>query len=486
MTFGILSFGAYIPRLRLQRKAIADAHGWFNSALKGQGKGERAIANWDEDPVTMAVEAGRDCLAGLGPVSLEALTFASTTFPFLDRLNAGVVAEALALGQDLATADAGQTQRAATSALLAALRGGGPSLVVAAEKRPVKAASPIEMTAGDGAAAILVGEGQPVAKLLASATRTADFVDHYRTPESEYDYQWEERWIRDAGYMPLVPPVIKACLAKAGLGPEAVTRFCMPAVLAKVANSVAKGAGIPDAAVADNLHAVCGETGTAHPLVMLVAALEEAKPGDRIMVVGFGQGADVLLFEVTDQISALAPRLGVKGHLARRREETNYAKFLAFNDTVELERGMRAEADKQTALSALWRNRHTVTSFVGGKCAKCGTLQFPKTRVCVNPNCTAIDTQEPEPFSGKIGKINSYTADRLTYSPDPPACYGMIQFDEGGRWMMDFTDVDEKDLAVGHPMRMMFRVKDIDSQRGFRRYFWKAAPAATTDLSGRA
>ncbi|MDP2801388.1 MAG: 3-oxoacyl-[acyl-carrier-protein] synthase III C-terminal domain-containing protein [Phreatobacter sp.] len=479
MTFGILAYGAYIPRLRLQRKAIADAHGWFNAALKGQGKGERAIANWDEDAVTMAVEAARDCLTGQDATRVEALCLASTTFPFLDRLNSGVVAEALNLGQDLAAGDAGQTQRAATTALASALRGGPATLVLAAENRTVKAASPLEMAAGDGAAAVLVGEGRPVATLLAAATRTADFVDHYRTPESEFDYQWEERWIRDAGYMPLVPPVIKACLAKAGLAPEAVTRFCMPAVLARVAQTVAKAAGIAEAAVADNLHAVCGETGAAHPLVMLVAALEKAKPGDRIMVVGFGQGADVLLFEVTDAIADLPARLGVQGHLTRRKEESNYAKFLAFNDTVELERGMRAEADKQTALSALWRNRATVTSFVGGKCSKCGTLQFPKTRVCVNPNCTAIDTQVPEPFAAKTGRINSYTADRLTYSPDPPACYGMIQFEEGGRWMMDFTDVDEKDLSVGQPMRMMFRVKDIDSQRGFRRYFWKAAPAAT-------
>ena len=125
----------------------------------------------------------------------------------------------------------------------------------------------------------------------------------------------------------------------------------------------------------------------------------------------------------------------------------------------------------------MWRNRQTVTSFIGGKCSKCGTLQFPKTNICVNPNCNALHTQEPHPFAGKIGKINSFTADRLTYSPDPPACYGMIQFDEGGRCMMDFTDLDEADLSVGKPMRMMFRIKDIDANRGFRRYFWKASPA---------
>jgi 3-hydroxy-3-methylglutaryl CoA synthase len=484
MSFGILAFGAYIPRYRLARRAIADANGWLNPALKAQGKGERAMCNWDEDPVTMAVEAARDALVGRDRGTIANLHFASTTFPFLDRLNAGVVTEALSLSEDVAALDIAATQRAGTSALASALAGSTETLIVAADKRKAKAASPVEMAAGDGAAAILVGNGEPAARLIASATRAADFVDHYRTPESEYDYQWEERWIRDAGYLPIVVPLIKRCLDKAGLNVSDVSHFCMPATLPRVSAAVAKASGVADTAVRDNLHAVCGEAGAAHSLVMLVAALEQAKPGDRILVIGFGQGADALLFEVTPAIVQQPARLGVTGHLARRREQTNYSKFLAFNDTIEIERGMRAEADKLTPLSALWRNRKTVTSFVGGHCTKCGTLQFPKTRVCVNPNCGAVDTQEEHPFADKTGRINSYTADRLTFSPDPPACYGMIQFDDGGRWMMDFTDVDADALAVGQTMRMMFRVKDIDTQRGFRRYFWKAAPMAAA--TGRA
>ena len=477
MTTGILAYGAYIPRLRLQRRVIAEANGWLNPALKGLARGERAICNWDEDPVTMAVEAARDALAGRDRATVAELRFASTTFPFQDRLNGGVVAEALRLSEEIAATDVGATQRAATSALAAALKSGSESLVVASEQRRARAASPLEMAAGDGAAAVLVGEGEPVAVLLASAARTVDFVDHFRTADSVYDYQWEERWIRDAGYMPTVPPVIGRCLAAAGVGAAEVTHFCMPTTLPRVAAMVAKAAGIPDEAVRDNLAAVCGDTGAAHPLLLLVAALEDARAGDRILVVGFGQGADALLFEVTPAIAARPAGLGVKGHLARRREETSYARFLAFNDTVEVERGMRAEADKLTPLSAMWRNRDAVTGFVGGHCRQCGTLQFPRSRICVNPNCNAVDSQEPHPFAEKRARINSYTADRLTYSPDPPACYGMIQFDDGGRWMMDFTDIDADDLAVGQAMRMTFRIKDIDTQRGFRRYFWKAAPA---------
>jgi hydroxymethylglutaryl-CoA synthase len=482
MAFGILAAGAYIPRLRLQRKAIVDANRWFAPGLSSLGKGERAICNWDEDAITMAVEAVRDATAGRDRADIASLYLASTTLPFLDRLNAGVVAGALSLREDLSALDVASTQRCGTSALAQALRGHEVGIVVAAEHRRTKAASAIELTAGDGAAAVLVGDGEPVARLLASARSTVDFVDHFRTAESEYDYQWEERWIRDAGYLTIVPPVIARCLENARLKASDVTHFCMSAMVPRVVDSVAKASGIADMAIADNLQSVCGDTGAAHPLLLLVSVLERARPGDRILVVGFGQGADVLVFEVTGALAGKG-RLGTAGYLGRRREEMNYSKFLAFNELVEIERGMRSETDKQTPLSSLWRNRDTVTAMIGGQCSVCGTVQFPIARVCVNPNCNTVDTQEPHPFAGKTGRVNSFTADRLTYSPDPPAYYGMVQFEEGGRWMMDFTDVEADKLEVGMLMRMMFRIKDIDAQRGFRRYFWKAAPVDTTEGS---
>ena len=112
----------------------------------------------------------------------------------------------------------------------------------------------------------------------------------------------------------------------------------------------------------------------------------------------------------------------------------------------------------------------------------CGTLQFPKSNVCVNPNCNAFHTQEPQPFADMEGRIMTYTADNLTYCADPPACYGMVQFDDGGRIMIDFTDVDADEIDVGKKMHMVFRIKDVDPQRGFTRYFWKATPAAANEL----
>ncbi|MEP5701463.1 MAG: hypothetical protein ABJN43_22760, partial [Sneathiella sp.] len=94
---GILAYGGYIPKSRLQRSEIFKAHAWVNPGLKGLSRGERSMANWDEDSVTMAVEAARDCLTSHDRETLSAVYMASTTFPFADRQNAGIVADALNL-----------------------------------------------------------------------------------------------------------------------------------------------------------------------------------------------------------------------------------------------------------------------------------------------------------------------------------------------------------------------------------------------------
>ena len=188
---GILAYGAYLPRLRLARKSVADANAWFNPALKGHAKGERTMCNWDEDAVTMAVEAARDCLVGQDRGAIAALTFASTSFPFEDRLNAGIVLEALNLSPTINAQDLTASQRAATSGLAAALQmtrgGAGPILMAASEKRRTKTASPLELQTGDGAAALLLGTGPVVARLIGHASRTVDFVEDSK-------FVWQVIW----------------------------------------------------------------------------------------------------------------------------------------------------------------------------------------------------------------------------------------------------------------------------------------------------
>ena len=322
MAIGITSFGAYIPRLRLARRSIVEANAWFNPGLKSLAKGERAVCNWDEDSITLAVEAARDCLVGHDRAAVKAIYMASTSYPSDDRQNSGVVAQALNLASGISSLDIAASQRAGTAGLIAALQaasgGGGPILVIASEKRRTKAASVQELTYGDGAAALLVDGTDPIARFLGNYTETVDFIDHYRGHGRDFDYGWEERWIRDEGYLKIVPATLVALFAKTGIEPGSIAHFCMPTGMARIAQAVARKVGLPEASSRDNLQAICGETGAAHPLVMLAHALEHAKPGERILVVSFGQGCDALIFEATESLAKLPKHRGVSGSLARR------------------------------------------------------------------------------------------------------------------------------------------------------------------------
>jgi 3-hydroxy-3-methylglutaryl CoA synthase len=466
---------------------VAEANAWFAPGLAGGAKGERAMANWDEDSVTMAVEAGRDCLPAADPLkdrsNIDALYFASTTMPFADRQNAGIVSAALGLSQNISSFDIAGSQRAGLSALIAALDGvragrTRSALLVGGERRRARAASPQELAYGDAAAAVALGETNVIAKFIASHSVTIDFVDHFRGEGEEFDYGWEERWVRDEGFTRIVPAAVKALLEKTGISAASIAHFILPCPFAKLDQTIAKMCGIDSARVRDNLAANLGDSGAAHALLMLVHTLEVAKPGELILVAQFGQGCDALLFEVTSAITAHCERKGVTGFLLRRKEETNYLKYLAFNSLLTLEKGMRAEIDKRTALSVLHRKNDMLLGLVGGKCKVCGTAQFPRARICVNPNCKAVDSQEPYGFSERMGTVLSWSADFLTFAMEPPNHYGIITFRDGGRLMADITDVEAGQIDTGAEMRMVFRVKDVDEKRGFKRYFWKAAPVS--------
>jgi hydroxymethylglutaryl-CoA synthase len=476
---GITAFGAYVPRLRLQRAAIAAANGWYNPALCAQAKGERAMANWDEDSVTMAVEAARDCLTGLDRTQVNGLLLASTTLPFADRQNAGIVKEALALGDDIATADLSGSQRAGMSALLqglAATMATGPMLCIGSDRRKARPASDAEMAQGDAAAALLVAPGPGIARLIARHSVSADFVDHFRASGAGLDYDWEARWIRDEGFAALAPRAVKGVLDRAGIAGDAIDRFILPGPRG-VAAAMAKACGIRAEAVCDALDMTVGHSGVAHPLLTLVHALEQAGPGQRILVAGFGNGCDAALFETTDAIAGLPRRSAVTGSLARRREETNYLKFLSFAGHIALDKGMRAEFDQKQPLTALWRQRRAVLGLVGARDPRTGHVQFPRSDIPLDGDIAGVGLLEDYPMAELPARILTYTADSLTYSLDPPTWYGLIDFEGGGRMNAEFCDVEPEDVVVGRAMRMMFRIKAFDEQRHFIRYFWKAAPA---------
>jgi uncharacterized OB-fold protein len=202
-------------------------------------------------------------------------------------------------------------------------------------------------------------------------------------------------------------------------------------------------------------------------------------PDQKILLVGFGQGAEALVLQTTEAIADYMPSRGVGGALADCVPSTDYLRMASFYDEIALEWGMRGEKTGKAALTTQYREAGQLGAFVAGKCRACGTVQFPQLAYCVNPACAAPRSQfDAFPLTDTPAKVLTFTADWLSYHPAPPLYVGFVQFDVGARLLMEIVDVGTEGFDVGTPLRIVFRIKEPDKVRGYNRYFWKATPAA--------
>ncbi len=465
-SFGLLACEAYLPRWRIERRTMTDAIGWARGRVR-PGQGTRSFANWDEDSLTMAVEAARSALQAVPGFIPRRFELASTSLPFADRSNAGIAREALVLPADTIISEAAGSRRAATTALAQAWSTGQATLLGASDCVDTQPGSEGETELGHGAAAAILGEGDPLAELLAWKSHSEDFVDRYRQADRRFDYRLEVRWARDAGVRKPLAILLADTLDQAGLASADVDWFLSPFTEAVTA-TVVKDSGLEGAKVLREPEVRDGLCGTAQPLLLLAGALRHAAPGDTMLMVGAGQGFDALLLRVR-RTAPPAPAW------PEPRVEDNYTRYLGIRGLLDIDGGLRAERDNRTAQAASARRHEQLHGLLGGRCSACGKLQFPMAERCVH--CHGEDTQQAESMAGMAGQVNSFTEDWLAWSPRPPLIFGNVHFPGSANIMMEFTDFEAGELQTGQPVRMAFRIKDFDDRRGFRRYFWKPAPA---------
>jgi hydroxymethylglutaryl-CoA synthase len=478
---GIVSYGGYLPLYRIGREIIGKSMGWLNQAAFM--KGQKCVANWDEDSLTMAVASAMNCVEGHERSNVRGLYFATTTSPFRERGCADLIRTALDLDSAIRTADFSGSTGAGTAALIAALNGiegdcSGDFLVCASDARIGKPGSAQELSFSDGAASLLVGSSGVIAEYRGSYSVSYDFPDHWRAEHDRADRAWEDRFGREEGYRKFIPEAITGLLSRYQIKVKDISKVIFPGIYPKDHAAICAKMGFDQSQVQDHLMTVMGNTGTPYPLNLLIASLEESMPGDMLLVAGFGNGSDALLFRVTEEIERFRGLTrGMKGYLGKTRELLNYEKYLAFKNLITPEGGIRAEAIPFTALSLVWRDRREIIGLCGTRCTRCGTPQYPAQRVCVNPDCGAIDEMEPYRFSDKKARIFSFTGDLLSFTPHPPAIYALVDFDGGGRFWFDVTDCELDSMRIDMLVELSFRRRYVDDKSGVVGYFWKAVPA---------
>ncbi len=463
--------------------AIFQAMGWFAPATIMVAQGERSMCNHDEDSLTMAVAAARDCLTGMDKRQIDGSYLCSTTLPFADRQNAGILKTALNLRDDMITADFTSSLRAGTTGLLTALevaQGGSRKTDPRLRRRQAGDASrPTSTRCGSATARPPSSSGAKdvIAEFKGSYTVSYDFVDHYRGAGKAYDYMWEERWLREEAYSKFIPEAVGGLMKKLGITMDDVQKVVFPCLFKAEHRAIAKTLGAaPEKVIDTDARGLRGDGGGPSPAHVRrgprTGKARRRDPPRRIR-----PGVRRPLLQGRRRRSRNSPPAPAsRAPWKTRRRIDNYMKFLKFRNLIDPEMGIRAEAPTQTAMTVLWRKRKMLTGLVGGRCRDCGTPQYPQMDICVNPKCNHVDTQDDYEFADRTARIKTFTGDLLAVSVDPPNIYGMVQFDEGGRFMADFTDCELSDCKVGLPVKMVFRRRFTDNERGFTGYFWKAVP----------
>jgi hydroxymethylglutaryl-CoA synthase len=465
---GITSYGAYIPRYRLGRDIIAKA--WGPRFISG----ERSVANHDEDSLTMATEAALNCLLGIDPKKVDGLIFASTTSPYAEKQASTLVATAVDLPVEIYTTDHLSSIRAGTAALKSAMdavKGGsaGNILVAAADSRRGEPGSDSEQLLGDGGAAVMVGGTGVVASIEGGYSLSEEFMDSWRKQDDDFIQKGDAAFGQAYGYGRMVPNCIHGILKKYEMKISDIAQFVIPAPDSRVYARMTKTLNLPAGSYPeDPLLTTVGDTGAAAPFMLLAAALEKAKAGERILLCGYGAGnTDAFLLQVTPEIERLKDRRGVSHYQASKKPLTHYEKFLKFQSTLPNE-----PLEPYSSWALLWKEKKQNLQLYGTRCKKCGTFAYPRRRVCLK--CSAKDEYEDAKLPRR-GKIYTLAKDYLFPNPDPPTVMAVADMEGGGRFYGQVTDCDPAQVKIGMPVELTFR--RFHQGEGFYNYFWKLRPA---------
>ena len=471
---GIALAGSYLPALRMDRGTIAKI--WGRASIGG----ERSVANNDEDAITMAVEASRNCLRGRPRGDIDGLFFATTSAPYLEKMNSALIATAIDLDRQIRTADFAHSLRAATGALSAAfdsVNGGSLKnvLVAAADSRIGYPRSDQEQLFGDGAAAVLVSRENVLATFEGSHSICNEMMDVWRNPDDVYVRTWEPRFILGEGYNRHMREVVSGLLKKHGLDPKDVTKVILPAPDSRSHSGLVKRMGFDEKTQAqDPLLSQCGHCGAAHPLLMLVAALEESSPGDVLLLASYADGADAMLFKVTDAVKEPRNQRLLRAFLAETITLPSYARFLSYKGLVDAVPGEPFRLFPSATVS--WRDRSTILRCHGSRCRSCGSVTYPIQRVCYK--CKSTDDFDEVSLSDLEGEVFTFTLDNLAGRSDDPVLVQTVaeMGDDRVRFYAMMTDCDPSQVKVG--MRVALTFRRLYDGAGMHNYFWKLRPVA--------
>ncbi|NHI93298.1 MAG: hydroxymethylglutaryl-CoA synthase family protein [Candidatus Lokiarchaeota archaeon] len=470
---GIRSYGIYLPGYQLERKSISRA--WdFPKA-----PGTKSVANIDEDSITMAVEAGLDCLAGIDPKEIDGLYFASTTPPFSEKQNASLIAKVLDLRDDIQTADITTSTKCGTEALREAFNtveaGNAKNiLIVIADKRDAEIQTMDEFIYGDGAAAVLVSsdDAQCCAKIEGYHSITTLTTGPWRKEGDPHVNSFEIKHETMYGYMKSMTSVLAGLMKKYEINPDEVAKAIYYSPDPRSHGRILKAMKLSTKAAVDSMFMQISNTGSPLPFQMMYMAFEKCPSNATVLLAGYGDGADAFYLKTTDKIKDVVNSKTKSRKLFKEiKTIENYNTFLKNRLVIK---GKEFFTRKASAVT-IWRDSKSLLPFYGVKCNNCGYTTYPIMPTCLV--CRSTDFEEVR--LQRKGKIFTYTLDHLVaaeYVQTPvPRC--VIDLEGGGRVLLDMTDCNPEDAAIDIEVGLTFR--KVNEGGGSKNYYWKCRPIAS-------
>ncbi|MDA0999708.1 MAG: zinc ribbon domain-containing protein, partial [bacterium] len=298
---------------------------------------------------------------------------------------------------------------------------------------------------------------------------TEEFIDRWRLPGDDQVSAADAKFIQDFGYIRQTAATIEGLLEKTGATREDIGKVLLYAPDARTHAAIARKLGFPAASYPEApLVARLGDAGAAAPLLALVEALQNASPGEHIIVAGHGSGGDALLLRATEKVGELKKRRGVEWSVKQARPISDYGTYLRGRNLVPGE-----PFAPFSSPSILWKESRVNMRLLAGKCQNCGELQFPRQRICLG--CSAHDQWEDFKF-GKSGKVYTFVHDHLVPSPEGYVSMATVDIAGGGRFYAQMTDCSRDQVKIGLDVEFTFRL--LHKGEGYYNYFWKFRPAA--------
>lgn len=295
MGIGIVGYGSYVPRLRLNRAEYIKAWGSCGADIN-----EKAVMDFDEDTLTMALEAAKEAFeVGVTADKVGILSFASTSFPYEEKVMSSTAAEVLGLPGRLLSTEHGQSTRAGSEAFITASsllkndQSAVYAMVLAADAPQAEVKETMDHGLGAGAAAFILGKENLIAEIEQYNSFVSESMgERYRLDGSNSLHDIGVRGFTSAAYKKTVSVAVKDMLELTNSKAGDYRYLVLHETDGKSAKSIAKSLGFSEDQISLGLlYGQIGDTGASSVLLSLTAVLDQAQQGDRILLASYGSGA---------------------------------------------------------------------------------------------------------------------------------------------------------------------------------------------------